>query len=48
MAAQVKVHSSSRGEDSEGELNCQYCGMSLKKEENSTHSCRKKPEKHGE
>ncbi|GAH58286.1 unnamed protein product, partial [marine sediment metagenome] len=29
--------------DPEGEVNCQYCGRKLTKEEQLTHFCKKKP-----
>ena len=43
-AAQVQVRAPFlREKEPEGENNCQYCGMKLTKEEQFTHSCKKKP-----
>ncbi len=42
-AAQVQVRAPLKEKDSEDESNCQYCGMKLTKEEQFTHSCKKKP-----
>ncbi len=45
-ATQVQVRAPFLKEkESEGENNCQYCGMKLTKEEQLTHSCKKKPDK---
>jgi len=43
-AAQVHVRTPLKEKDPEGEVNCQYCGRKLTKEEQFTHSCKKKPE----
>jgi len=43
-AAQVQVRAPLKDKDPEGEVNCQYCGVKLTKEEQFTHSCKKKPE----
>ena len=43
-ASQVHVRLPLKEKDPEGEVNCQYCGRKLTKEEQSTHSCKKKPE----
>jgi hypothetical protein len=43
-AAQVQVRTPSEEKNSEEEVNCQYCGMDITKEEQFTHSCKKKPE----
>lgn len=43
-ATQVQIRASFLKEkDPEDEVNCQYCGMKLTKEEQITHSCKKKP-----
>ena len=43
LAPQVQVRVPLKEKDPEGEVNCQYCGMKLTKEEQLTHSCKKKP-----
>ena len=43
MASQVQVHAPSKEKDFEDENYCQYCGKNISKEEQLTHSCRKKP-----
>ena len=43
MAPQIQVRSSSKKKDTEIEINCQYCGRKLTKDEQLTHSCKKKP-----
>jgi len=44
MAPQVQLRAPLKEKDPEEEIYCQYCGMKLTKEEQSTHSCKKKPE----
>ena len=44
MAPQVQVRSPLKEKNPEEEIVCQYCGMKLTKEEQFTHSCKKKPE----
>ena len=45
-AAQVQVRAPFLKEkEPKGENNCQYCGIKLTKEEQFTHSCKKKPER---
>ena len=44
MAPQVQIRAPLKEKDPEEEIYCQYCGMKLTKEEQSTHSCKKKPE----
>ena len=44
VAPRVQVRASVKKIDSEDEVNCQYCGRKLTKEEQLTHSCKKKPE----
>jgi len=44
MTPQVQLRTSLKEKDPEEEIICQYCGMKLTKEEQSTHSCKKKPE----
>jgi len=44
MAPQVQIRSPLKEKDSEDGINCQYCGKELTKEEQLTHSCKKKPE----
>jgi len=44
MAPQVQVRAPLKEKDPEEEIVCQYCGRKLTKEEQSTHSCKKKPE----
>ena len=43
-APRVQVHASPKKEDPKNEIHCQYCGIKLTKEEQFTHSCKKKPE----
>jgi hypothetical protein len=43
-APQSQVFAPSKDKDSEDEEYCQYCGRKLTKEEQITHSCKKKPE----
>ena len=43
-ATQVQVRVPLKEKDHEGEVNCHYCGMKLTREEEITHSCKKKPE----
>jgi predicted regulator of Ras-like GTPase activity (Roadblock/LC7/MglB family) len=43
-ATQVQVRAPLKEKEPEDEVNCQYCGMKLTKEEQTTHSCKKKPE----
>jgi len=43
-ASQVHVRRPLKEKDPEGEVNYQYCGRKLTKEEQFTHSCKKKPE----
>ncbi len=43
MAPQVQLRTPLKKKDPEDEFFCQYCGMKLTKEEQSTHSCKKKP-----
>ena len=43
MAPQVQVRAPLREKDPEEEIYCQYCGRELTKEEQFTHSCKKKP-----
>ena len=45
MATQVLIHSPLKEKSPEERINCQYCGRELTKEEQLTHSCKKKPEK---
>ena len=42
-AAQAQVRAPLKEKTPEDEVNCQYCGRKLKKEEQLTHSCKKKP-----
>ena len=42
-AAQVQVRAPLKNKDPEEEIYCQYCGRKLTKEEQFTHSCKKKP-----
>jgi len=44
MASQVQVHTPLKIKDPVGQKFCQYCGRELTKEEQLTHSCKKKPE----
>ena len=43
MAPQVQLRTPLKKKKPEDEFFCQYCGMKLTKEEQSTHSCKKKP-----
>ena len=43
-AAQVQLRAPLKNKDPEEEIYCQYCGRKLTKEEQLTHSCKKKPE----
>ena len=42
-AAQVQIRAPLKEKEPEEEVNCQFCGMELTKEEQLTHSCKKKP-----
>ena len=42
-AAQVQVRIPPKKENTDEEVNCQYCGMELSEEAKFTHSCKKKP-----
>ncbi|MBY9019845.1 MAG: hypothetical protein KGD67_02225 [Candidatus Lokiarchaeota archaeon] len=44
MAPQVQVRTPLKEKNPEKLITCQYCGMKLTKEEQFTHSCKKKPE----
>jgi len=44
MAPQAQVRVPSKVKEPEDEINCQYCGKELTKEEQITHSCKTKPE----
>ena len=44
MAPQVQLRASLKEKDPEEEIYCQYCGIKLTKEEEITHSCKRKPE----
>ena len=44
LAPRIQLSSSQNKEDLEKKINCQYCGRKLTKEEQLTHSCKKKPE----
>ena len=44
LAPRVQLHASPKKEDPKNEMYCQYCGKKLTKEEQFTHSCKKKPE----
>ena len=44
MAPQVQLRTSLKEKDPEEEIHCQHCGIKLNKEEQLTHSCKKKPE----
>jgi len=44
LAPRVQLRSSPNKKDREEKINCQYCGLVLTKEEQLTHSCKKKPE----
>jgi len=43
MAPQVLIHAPLKEKDPVEEIYCQYCGRELRKEEQLTHSCQKKP-----
>ena len=43
VAPRVQVRAPLKENGNEDEINCQYCGRRLTKEEQSTHSCKKKP-----
>jgi len=43
LAPRVQIHKPLKEESAKDEIYCQYCGMKLTKEEQLTHSCRKKP-----
>jgi len=43
MAPQLQVRDPLKEKNPEDEIHCQYCGIKLTKEEQLTHSCRKKP-----
>ena len=43
MAPRVQLHTSPKKKDPEEKIPCQYCGRELTKEEQFTHSCKKKP-----
>ena len=43
MAPQLQVRAPLKEKDPEEEINCQNCGIKLTKEEEITHSCKKKP-----
>ena len=44
MAPQLQVRAPLKEKDPGDQENCQYCGIKLTKEEQYTHSCKKKPE----
>ena len=44
MAPQVQLRTPLKEKDPEEEIYCQYCGRKLTKEDQTTHSCKKKPE----
>jgi small GTP-binding protein len=44
MAPRVQLHASPKKKDPEEKIICQFCGRELTKEEQFTHSCKKKPE----
>ena len=44
MAPQLLIRPTLKNKDNEEEIYCQYCGIKLTKEEEITHSCKKKPE----
>jgi len=44
MAPQVQLRAPLKEKEPEEEIYCQYCGIKLAKEEQITHSCKKKPE----
>jgi len=43
MAPQVQIRAPLKEKDSRDEISCQYCGRELTKEDQLTHSCKKKP-----
>jgi len=43
LAPRVQLHASPKKKDPEERINCQFCGMEFTKEEQLTHSCKKKP-----
>ena len=43
LALGVQFHTSPKKKDPKDEIYCQYCGRELRKEEQLTHSCQKKP-----
>ena len=43
MAPQVQLRAPLKEKETEEEIHCQYCGIKLAKEEEITHSCKKKP-----
>ena len=43
MAPLLQVHTPSKEKDFEEEIYCQYCGKELTKDDQFTHSCKKKP-----
>ncbi len=43
LAPRAQLHASPKKKDPEEKISCQYCGMKLTKEEQFTHSCKKKP-----
>jgi hypothetical protein len=43
MAPQVLIYAHLKEKNPEERINCQYCGMELTKENQLTHSCKKKP-----
>jgi len=45
LAARSQLRQPPKKKDSEEKISCQYCGMEVTKEEQFTHSCKKKPEK---
>ena len=44
MAPRAQLRKSPKKKDTEEKINCQFCGTELTKEEQLTHSCKKKPE----
>ena len=44
LAPRVQLHASPKKKDPEEKIICQFCGRELTKEEQFTHSCKKKPE----
>ena len=43
LASRTQLHQPPKKKDIEEKINCQFCGMELKKEEQITYSCQKKP-----